>query len=355
MSNHAPAANISPARGRGLRAETPIAFIHAILAGYRRYGIDPAGDLARCGIDATLLAQPASRVTALQMERFSELAMRRLDDEALGWFSRRLPWGSYGMLCRASLGAATLGVALKRWCRHHRLLTDDVTLQIDINGAGSRFSIIEHRGLGSVREFCLVTLMRYVHGFACWAIDSRIPLTDVSLPFPRPPHDGVYGFILSGDRRFDAADAGFGFESRYLALPLVRDEPALNQMLRRALPLTVLQYRRDRLLVDRARSELRAQPTLCRDARTLAARLNVSVRTLYRRLAEAGTSLQQLKNDARRERACTLLERGNRPIGRVARDIGFRNEKSFARAFRRWTGQSPRDFRKSAQRNGPPA
>jgi hypothetical protein len=57
------------------------------------------------------------------METFSGLAMRALDDEALGWFSRRLPWGSYGLLCHASLCAPSLGVALARWCRHHALLT----------------------------------------------------------------------------------------------------------------------------------------------------------------------------------------------------------------------------------------
>src|SRR3990167_346259 len=60
--------------------------------------------------------------------------MRELDDEALGWFARPLPWGSYGMLARASLSAPTLGAALKRWCRHHGLLTPDVTLAVTTSG-----------------------------------------------------------------------------------------------------------------------------------------------------------------------------------------------------------------------------
>ena len=54
-----------------------------------------------------------------------------MDDVAVGWFSRRLPWGSYGMLCRASITSARLGLALKRWCRHHALLTDDVLFTLD--------------------------------------------------------------------------------------------------------------------------------------------------------------------------------------------------------------------------------
>ncbi|MDP1270813.1 AraC family transcriptional regulator ligand-binding domain-containing protein, partial [Klebsiella pneumoniae] len=82
--------------------------------------MDPANALRHAQIDAAALDDPGARVTAAQMEVMSGHAMQELDDEALGWFSRRLPWGCYGMLCRASLTAPTLEVALKRWCRHHR-------------------------------------------------------------------------------------------------------------------------------------------------------------------------------------------------------------------------------------------
>lgn len=328
------------------RAETPVAFIRAIVAGYHRYGMDPAAALANAGIAPALLDVPGGRVTARQMELMSEYAMRELDDEALGWFSRRLPWGSYGMLCRASITAPTLGVALKRWCRHHRLLVDDVDMRLTPRGDSSEVAIIETTDLGPLREFCLVTLLRYVLGFACWATDSRIPLTDAAFPFPRPPHDSVYAFIFTARVQFDAPAATLRFDARYLDLPLVRDEDALRAMLRRALPLTVLQYRRDRLLVDRARLALTAHPEECRDAERLAARLNVSTRTLYRRLHEAGTSLQQLKDEARSTRARELLRRTARPLAQVARAVGFDNEKSFARAFRRWTGVAPGAYRR---------
>jgi hypothetical protein len=56
------------------------------------------------------------------METLPGGAMQELDDEALGWFSRRLPWGSYGMLARASISAPTLAGGLARWCRHHGLI-----------------------------------------------------------------------------------------------------------------------------------------------------------------------------------------------------------------------------------------
>ncbi len=128
-------------------------------------------------------------------------------------------------------------------------------------------------------------------------------------------------------------------------MPLRRDEAALRQMLQRALPLTVLQYRRDRLLVQRVRQALVSQPEETHNADDLAALLAMSPRTLHRQLNEEGASLQALKDEVRQARAIDLLLRTQRPIKQVAQAAGFQNDKSFIRAFRGWTGTSPAEFR----------
>jgi AraC-like DNA-binding protein len=110
----------------------------------------------------------------------------------------------------------------------------------------------------------------------------------------------------------------------------------------------VLQYRRDRLLVQQVRQALAAHPQRTHGAEGLAALLHVSVRTLHRQLKEAGASLQALKDEVRCERAKDLLWRSGMPAKQVAEAVGFRNEKSFIRAFRQWTGQTPAEFRRGA-------
>src|SRR5262249_35707703 len=137
---------------RRATAATPIAFVQTILRAYQRYNADPAKALRLARIVPSDLRRPEARVTAVQLEIFTDLAMRQLDDEALGWSSRRLPWGSYGMLCRASLTAPNLGIALKRWCRHHRLLTDDIVLDLSIAGPAAQLAISESRRLDEMRE-----------------------------------------------------------------------------------------------------------------------------------------------------------------------------------------------------------
>lgn len=315
-------------------------------------GLPPDTALGEARIAPDLLADPAARVTAEQFETLSGAAMRELDDEALGWFSRRLPWGSHGLLCRAAVTAPDLGVALRRWCRCHGLLTDDIRLQPSVKAGVASLTIDERRVTPGLREFCLVSVLRMVHGFACWLIDSRIPLSDLSFPFARPAHAASYGAMFPGEARFGAETAGFSFDADYLALAPVRDEAATRAMLQKALLLTVLQYKRDRLLVDRVKSLLRAHMRApanavgLPNAEVLADALHISSRTLHRQLREEGASLQQIKDDVRREKAIDLIRRTNRPLKQIAHLAGFRSEKSFSRAFREWTGVPPGSFQR---------
>jgi AraC-like DNA-binding protein len=326
-----------------------MAFIRSMVKAYERRGMDPAGALASAQITPEELRIPDARVTALQMEWMSAAAMRELDDEALGWFSRRLPWGSYGMLVRASLTSPTLAVALQRWCRHHGLLTQDIVVTLDTHDGLARLTLTEHRDLDELREFCVVSVLRNALGVACWLTDSRIPLLGTTLRFGPPPHAGSYRLLFDGPTRFNADTHSLLFDAGYLQLPVRRNEAALQRMLQRALLLTVRPYRRDRLLVEKVRQALAEHPEHCRNAEELAQWLNMSARTLHRQLREEGSSLQALKDSVRRERASELLLRTQRPLKQIAAEVGFQNEKSFLRAFKGWTGQTPESYRSTGQ------
>ncbi len=325
-----------------------MAFVKAIASAYAARQMDPLNVLRQAQIAPNLLNHPDARITAMQMEWVSGAAMRELDDEALGWFRRRLPWGSYGMLVRASLTAPTLGVALARWCRHHNLLTDDIHLAVTQSGGQAHIELHEQHALQDLREFCTVSVLRNALGVACWLTDSRIPLSATDLQFSPPPHVDSYRVLFDGPVRFDAPLSQLSFDAGYLQLPLRRDEAALQRMLQRALLLTVRPYRRDRLLVEKVRQTLADHPEHSRNADDLAAWLNLSPRTLHRQLKEEGASLQALKDAVRRDLAMDLLLRTQRPLKQIAAEVGFLNEKSFMRAFKGWTGTSPDSIRKSS-------
>jgi AraC-like DNA-binding protein len=82
------------------------------------------------------------------------------------------------------------------------------------------------------------------------------------------------------------------------------------------------------------------------DLEAVARKLNLSERTLQRRLHEDGLSFRELSNEALMRRAKTLLSHQNLSVGEVATRLGYAEIASFTRAFQRWTGHSPRAFRK---------
>jgi AraC-like DNA-binding protein len=232
------------------------------------------------------------------------------------------------------------------------LLADEIRLAVTVSGASAAITLEEVRPLpADVRELSMAFILRNVHGLACWYVDSRIPLLEARFPFAQPPHADAYPHMFPGGPLHFAhgSVAAIRFDAEYLRLPVRRDEKALGLLLRqRALQLTVLQYRRDRLLVPQVRQALATQPGEAHTAQALAGLLHVSTRTLHRQLKDEGASLQQLKDEVRLERARDLLLRTRQPLKQVAAAVGFRNEKSFARAFRQKMGVAPGAFRSGA-------
>ena len=73
--------------------------------------------------------------------------------------------------------------------------------------------------------------------------------------------------------------------------------------------------------------------------------LNMSARTLRRRLEREGTSYQRIKDNARRDLAITLLSRNRMTVSDVAEWVGFSDPSAFHRSFKKWTGLSPGEYR----------
>ena len=84
------------------------------------------------------------------------------------------------------------------------------------------------------------------------------------------------------------------------------------------------------------------EPTIARAA--VAA--NIHVRTLQRRLTDAGATYHQLVNEVRLETALLLLVRSEKSVADIARALGYSHPGHFTRAFRSWTGETPSAIRK---------
>ncbi|MFI6471582.1 AraC family transcriptional regulator [Streptomyces sp. NPDC050516] len=322
--------------------------VRAVLRGAERHGIDTVPLLQASGIPPLLLGDDRARVTPAQFAQLFRALYRATGDEFLGLGGAPSRPGTFAMMCYAVLGCRDLGGAMRRGTTFYGLFAHGPDLTLDITGPEAVFAVrgdLMGRDEDRFLTECLVIIW---HRLCSWLVGRRIPLTRAAFGYPPPPHKNEYESLFGCPVRFGDTRTEAVFDAHWLTAPLVRDEAALAQMLRRS-PFELLSRHAYGTTVGeqvgRALSgALRASPRLPTLEET-AARLAMSPATLRRRLAREGTSFQQLKDAVRRDAAIAGLAEGREPIAEIAARLGFSEDTSFHRAFRRWTGTTPGSYR----------
>lgn len=145
---------------------------------------------------------------------------------------------------------------------------------------------------------------------------------------------------------FNQAECRIILPSSVLDLPLLGADPQLHQMLNLHAQKIMEERRRTSSLADQARACLH-QLMHSGDAsrENLAAALNMSGRTLHRKLREANTSYRELLDELRLERARMLLRESTLTVQQIAEHAGFDEHNSFTRWFRQLTNVAPSEYR----------
>jgi AraC-like DNA-binding protein len=131
---------------------------------------------------------------------------------------------------------------------------------------------------------------------------------------------------------------------------VVQDERSIKEFLRTAPENIVTKYKNGSSVSARIRRRLRQRlPGEVPDFDTLAAELNMTAATLRRRLHEEGATYQGIKDQLRRDLAISYLSDSDRSVVDIALELGFSERSAFHRAFQKWTGASPGEFRRGQQ------
>jgi AraC-like DNA-binding protein len=327
-----------------------ICFVVAALQGVRARKLNTDELLANVGLSPSLLEMPQARVSAKVYGALWRSIAQILDDEFFGQDSRRLKAGSFAMLCHSVINCKTLARALARSVRFYALMLDDISASVERDAKEARLVLHERVAGESQRVFAHETLLMLLYGVSCWLVGRRIPILRAEFSYAEPAHSAEYRAMYCNELRFNRPNTLIAFEASYLDLPLVQNERSIKDFLHNAPENILLKYKNASSLSARIRRRLRqCLGSEFLDFETLAAELDMAPATIRHRLQEEGTSYQLIKDNLRRDLAISYLSHSSRSLIDIALELGFSERSAFHRAFRRWTGASPGEFRRTSQ------
>ncbi len=311
-------------------------------------GIDGAALLRRAGCDPALFQVSETRIPNHVIQRVFELAEEATGDPCFGLdVGRQVRGVALHAVGYAWLASATLLDAMSRLARYTRVLTDFWRAELREEPRGLRF-IVRYADPQAVRPLSrqdavlagILQLCRLTYGDAFAPLEATVarePLAD-----PRRFADWFRAPIVWG-----APHPSLLCRREDLARPLATTNPGVALASERLVTDYLARLDRDDVVAQVKRELLGHFPTGTPTQTIVAQAVGLSARTLHRRLAEAGTSFEKLLDETRRELAAEYVRRTDYSVGEVAYLLGFAETSSFNRAFRRWNGKSPSEFRRA--------
>ena len=332
-----------------------ICFVHEALACIRSRGLDQNALLLQAGISPELLASPTARVSSRQFGALWHLIAQTLDDEFFGMDSHRMKAGSFTLLCHAVIHSDTLERALLRAMRFLRLVLDDVAGELTRDGETAHILLKDLPAstipANSKRAFAYGTYLIMLHGLACWLVGRRIPLSTADFSCAEPVFSDEWRILFSRNLNFNQTHCRISFPARYLDMGNIQNERTMKEFLRSAPANFLVKYKNSDSLSAKIRRRLREwSPAAWPDFETLAHQLNASPATLRRRLDDEGESYRAIMDELRRDLAIALLSDTPLSMSDIAAELGFSESSAFHRAFKKWTGTRPGEYRCRVER-----
>ncbi|OIQ89165.1 urease operon transcriptional activator [mine drainage metagenome] len=331
-----------------------VAFVTPLLEGLRRRGFDGDELLDKAGIPPALTALPHARVSAASYATLLRLTAQVLDDEFFGQDRRRMKVGSFAMLGRILIHCDRLDKALDLALRYYALQLDDVYGSLRRDGDLVWLALHPRDAGRPVGVFAQETMLMFIHRLACWLVNRRIAIQRAAFSYAAPPHHGEYDLLFCSGQAFGQPFTGLAMEARSLTLPVARRADSLRDFLSKAPENLLFQYKNgDSMTIQILRRLGSMAPADWPSLEQLARDLRTSTSTIRRRLESEGQYYQGLKDQVRRDMAINLLNGTGMSVMDIGAELGFAETSAFHRAFKKWTGANPGEYRRTLSRATP--
>jgi len=329
---------------------TTLSSVAALIAQtLQRQGCDPAPLFTAAGINMEDSSNPNARIATIKMQQLWQLAVVATGDPAFGLVVAQQfqPAVLHG-LGFAWLASDTLHDALGRLVKYSHLINalpdfhlendaDTVDLVVTVPDLGPDFvHAATDAGLAIFLRMCQITA------------GSDVMPVHVAMQRPEPANKTAYEDMFGPSIEYAATAHRLSFEAALVNTPLSTAHPELARLNDQTVIDYLARCERSNLTMQVRASIIERLPDGRPNQEDIAQKLNTSLRSLQRRLKDEDTNFKELLNETQQDLAMQYIRDSSRSIGEITYLLGFSEPSNFTRAFKRWTGKSPGEFRSHA-------
>lgn len=288
-----------------------------------------------------MLALPVDEMTAM----LDEVALLKEGDFVGIDVAKRVTAANLGVLGYVLLACPHLGAALNRLEKYARLLDRSFFMEITANDKHISFTwplMIQETYHPLFAEMGIATFVQYARNLT----GKDLPLHSVSFCHEPLVEERRYTDFFGCPVQFNQSEAFMSFEINHLNTPLRQPDERLLTILENQAMQALAQIPNQQQFLQQVHAIML---TLCRETLPtldeVASRLNMSARTLQRKLSDHGFTFQQLLEQTQQHLAEQYLKDERLQLVEIAQLLGYSDQSAFTRAFKRWTGNTPKAYR----------
>jgi AraC-like DNA-binding protein len=333
----------------------PVQYLRLIAEQVRALGGDTSPWLRGAGLTEPELERPSLEIPFAVFEKLVSSALVLTREPAFGLlFGQRLQMSMHGALGYAAASSGSIREGLALFSSFSGLRFSPVAVSSEADPFEVRVCFTETQSLGAIRRPVLEALVMASSNMLAAITMNACRISSVVFPFEPPVYADLAQQLFGCKVRYDASWAGFTLPREALDMPLGTADPVA---LREAVAICQRELGRlgqdatysarvRRLLLERQNGF----PSLAVTARLL----HETPRTLHRRLVSEGTNFQALLEDVRHTLAVEYLKLDRFSIEELAYRLGYADLSNFRRAFKRWEGVPPTEYRDSYRQQPAP-
>lgn len=310
------------------------------------YGLDPEPYFRNAHIDPKLINDPRARFSLATIDNIYSELFKAVSDPCMGLKLGRLWHPSHmASLGYAWLASSTLYTALKRLSRYVRIINDAITVTLEESDDNIVITITsDYREVPTDYQqdsssAILLTMCRANYGNG---------LNPVSVRFKHAgsPCSGEYYSFFRCPVEFGAEHNQMIFPLDVVNKQLTSSNPQLAQINDQVMQNYLAELDKEDIVEQVKVAIINQLPSGNVTDETISEAVLTSKRSLQRRLNEKGTTFKTILTEVRKDLALKYIHDRKLTLTEISFMLGFSEMSSFSRAFKRWTGESPKEFRK---------